>query len=121
MEPLSRPVLGGLTGLITAVTGVFVIPAVPFLQAIGLEKEELVQALGLSFTVSTLALAVNVGMQGGPTSPLAGTALIGSVFVAAGMAAGQAVRQHLSPAAFRGWFYAGLLMLGLYLTASYTT
>ena len=51
------PVIGAVTGLITAATGVFVIPAVPYLQAIGLDKEELVQALGLSFTVSTLALA----------------------------------------------------------------
>jgi uncharacterized protein len=33
--------------------GVFVIPAVPYLQVIGFDKEELVQALGLSFTVST--------------------------------------------------------------------
>jgi hypothetical protein len=28
--------------------GVFVIPAVPYLQVIGFDKEELVQALGLS-------------------------------------------------------------------------
>src|SRR5207245_1518958 len=48
------PLAGGLTGLVTAATGVFVIPAVPYLQAIGLEKDDLVQALGLSFTVSTL-------------------------------------------------------------------
>src|SRR5690606_9980809 len=54
------PLAGVLTGLITAATGVFVLPAVPYLQAIGLEKEELVQALGLSFTVSTLALAAGL-------------------------------------------------------------
>jgi hypothetical protein len=54
-----------------------VIPAVPYVQAIGLEKEELVQALGLSFTVSTLALAfdlasagaLNVGVAGRRSSP----------------------------------------------------
>ena len=57
-EPVLGPITGALTGGITAATGVFVIPAVPYLQAIGLQKDELVQALGLSFTVSTLALAV---------------------------------------------------------------
>lgn len=51
-------IAGTVTGLVTAATGVFVIPAVPYLQALGLERRELVQALGLSFTVSTLALAV---------------------------------------------------------------
>ena len=54
-EPILSPVVGAITGLTTAATGVFVIPAVPYLQAIGFEKEELVQALGLSFTVSTMA------------------------------------------------------------------
>ena len=41
-EPILSPVVGGITGLITAATGVFVIPAVPYLQAMGLEKQELV-------------------------------------------------------------------------------
>lgn len=51
------PLCGLITGVITSATGVFVIPAVPYLQALGLSRDELVQALGLSFTVSTLALA----------------------------------------------------------------
>jgi len=37
-------VIGVATGLVTAVTGVYVIPAVPYMQALGLEKDELVQA-----------------------------------------------------------------------------
>src|SRR4051812_38451171 len=49
--------IGVTTGLVTGATGVFVLPAVPYLQAIGLEKDELIQALGLSFTASTVALA----------------------------------------------------------------
>src|SRR5262249_44674247 len=52
------PLVGGATGIVTATTGVFVIPAVPYLQALRLTSEDLVQALGLSFTVSTIALAV---------------------------------------------------------------
>ena len=54
------PLVGAITGLVTGATGVFVIPAVPYLQAIGLEKDELIQALGLSFTVSTIALAIGL-------------------------------------------------------------
>jgi uncharacterized membrane protein YfcA len=37
------PLVGVTTGLVTGATGVFVIPAVPYLQSIGLEKEELIQ------------------------------------------------------------------------------
>ena len=57
------PLVGVTTGLVTGATGVFVLPAVPYLQAIGLQKEELIQALGLSFTVSTLALAARPGCR----------------------------------------------------------
>lgn len=51
------PLAGFCTGLLTAATGVFVLPAVPYLQALSLERLALMQALGLSFTTSTLALA----------------------------------------------------------------
>ncbi|KNB21403.1 membrane protein, partial [Salmonella enterica subsp. enterica serovar Typhimurium] len=34
--------IGVVTGLVTAATGVFVIPAVPFLQALDLDKDDLV-------------------------------------------------------------------------------
>ncbi len=57
VEKWLSPLMGGLTGVITGATGVFVIPAVPWLQALGFRRDELVQALGLSFTLSTLALA----------------------------------------------------------------
>jgi uncharacterized membrane protein YfcA len=66
------PIAGAVTGLITAAAGVFVIPAVPYLQAIGLEKEELVQALGLSFTVSTVALTINLAFAGAINASIAG-------------------------------------------------
>jgi len=32
----------------------------PFMQSIGMEKDELVQALGVFFTVATVALAFNL-------------------------------------------------------------
>jgi uncharacterized protein len=109
------PLVGGLTGLITAATGVFVIPAVPYLQAIGLEKDDLVQALGLSFTVSTLALAVNLAAAGTFNLLLAGPSLGTLAMAAAGMWLGQELRARLSPAAFRVWFFVALAALGLYL------
>ncbi len=63
-EPWLSPLVGILTGLITGATGVFVIPAVPYLQSLGFEKDDLVQALGLSFTVSTIALTIGLVSHG---------------------------------------------------------
>ncbi|HEX5999908.1 MAG TPA: sulfite exporter TauE/SafE family protein [Hyphomicrobiaceae bacterium] len=114
-ERVLSPLLGAATGVIAAATGVFAIPSVPYLQAIGLEKQELVQALGLFFTVSTSALAVNLVIEGGLRLSLAGDSLMGLVLACAGMWLGQAIRQRLSPAAFRQVFLVGLLLLGVHL------
>ena len=114
-ERFFSPLIGAATGLVSAATGVFVIPAVPYLQALGLEKEELVRALGLSFTVSTIALAVNLGSTGAlemSLIPLTALALVTAVL---GMSLGQSVRRRLRPETFRRWFFASLLGLGGYL------
>lgn len=106
---------GVTTGFITAATGVFVLPAVPYLQALRLEKDDLIQALGLSFTISTLALAANLAHGGHLGLQVAGTSLLMLLPALAGMAAGQWIRNRIRPAAFRICFFAGLLLLGGYL------
>lgn len=114
-EPWLGPVCGLLTGVITAATGVFVIPAVPYLQALGLNREQMVQALGLSFTVSTLALALGLAGQGA----LGGEALGASLLVLApallGMLLGQWLRQRISAPMFKRCFFIGLALLGAHL------
>jgi uncharacterized protein len=40
------PLIGATTGLIAIMTGVFVLPLVPYLQSLGLKRDELIQALG---------------------------------------------------------------------------
>ncbi|MFI8748335.1 sulfite exporter TauE/SafE family protein [Pseudomonas sp. NPDC077186] len=107
------PLVGAVTGGITAVTGVFVIPAVPYLQAIGLEKDDLVQALGLSFSVSTLALAAALGHSGELLQPaLLGLSLLALLPALLGMAGGQWLRRRISPTLFKRGFFVGLLLLG---------
>jgi uncharacterized membrane protein YfcA len=114
-ERFLGPATGAITGAITAATGVFVIPAVPYLQAIGLEREKLVQALGLSFTVSTLALSVNVATAGGFDGSMAAPAFVALVVAGAGMWTGQIVRLRLSAGLFRRCFFVGLLLVGVHL------
>jgi uncharacterized membrane protein YfcA len=112
------PIVGAVTGIITAATGVFMIPSVPYLQAIGFEKEELVQALGLTFTAATVALSVNLALAGALKITLAGPTLGALAMAALGMWAGQVLRLRLSPQTFRRWFLIGLAVLGAYLIAA---
>jgi uncharacterized membrane protein YfcA len=111
-------IVGLITGAVSAATGIQVIPSMPYLQAIGMEKDELVQALGVFFTVATLALAFNLTSAGLLT---AATALPGAVAMAAsfaGMFIGQAVRSRMQPDIFRRWFLIAMILLGLYLAGS---
>lgn len=106
------PLVGATTGLVTGATGVFVFPAVPYLQAIGLEKDELIQALGLSFTVSTVALAVGLLRVDAWQMDAVWISLLALLPALVGMQAGQWLRQRIAAATFRRVFFAGLLLLG---------
>lgn len=106
------PAVGAATGLVTGGTGVFVIPAVPYLQALGLEKDELVQALGLSFTVSTIALAAGLGYRGAFQLDNLTVSALAVIPALGGMWAGQMIRDMISPATFRRGFLLCLLLLG---------
>jgi hypothetical protein len=111
-------IVGVTTGLISAATGVQVIPSMPFLQAIGMEKDELVQALGVFFTVATLSLTVTLTASGLLT---AATALPGGIALAcsfAGMFIGQALRTRMLADAFRRYFLIAMIFLGLYIAGA---
>lgn len=112
MEPVLSPIIGGITGLVSGATGVFVIPAVPYLQSLGLSKDDLVQALGLSFTVSTVALTLALGAHGAFSAGMMGLSLLALVPALIGMWAGQKLRNRISLVTFRRLFLGFLLLLG---------
>jgi uncharacterized protein len=122
VAPARERWLGGIvgltTGVIAAATGVQVIPAMPFMQAIGMERDELVQALGVFFTTATVALAFNLTSAGLLTAATAVPGIVAMVAAFIGMFIGQAVRTRLQPEAFRRWFLIAMLLLGLYLAGS---
>ncbi|MGY6270761.1 sulfite exporter TauE/SafE family protein [Achromobacter denitrificans] len=109
--------VGAATGLITAATGVFVIPAVPYLQALGLGKDALIQAMGISFTVSTVALGAGLWLNGGYTPEAAGASVLMLLPALAGMGLGQWLRARLSARTFKLCFMVSLALLGAYQVA----
>ena len=106
------PLIGLATGMVTAATGVFVIPAVPYLQGLALKKDDLVQALGLAFTVSTVALAASLTQGGALHADTLSASMYALAPALAGMFLGQWLRARIRPALFRRCFFSGLLILG---------
>lgn len=114
-EPWLSPIIGTLTGTLAGATGVFAIPAVPYFGAVGLEKEELVQMLGILFTVCTVALATGLMVHGRFPASVATGSLLALIPTIAGMLLGQRVRNRLNPWVFRRWFCIALVVLGAYM------
>jgi uncharacterized membrane protein YfcA len=108
-------IIGLTTGVISGATGVQVIPSMPFFQALGMKKDELIQALGVFFTVATVAQAFNLSAAGILDESTALPGVIALAFSFTGMAVGQTVRTRLEPETFRRWFLIAMIVLGIYL------
>lgn len=109
-------IMGIATGAITVATGVFALPMVPYIQALHFDRDKLVQALGLSFTVATITLAAALSHAGEMRMSLAAASTVALVAAPLGMVIGQIVRQKVRPETFRVFFFLGLLALGAHLS-----
>ncbi len=111
-EPMLGPLMGLTTGLINGATAIFVLPVLPYLQALRLDKDELIQAIGISACVSITALALGLGLNDSLGTDALVPGVIALIAAFAGMGMGQKVRSKLSVSAFRRWVFLGLFALG---------
>ncbi len=102
-----------INGVLTSMTGSFVVPAVMYLQSLDLSRNDLVQIMGLMFAASTFALGI--GLYGRMLLPvdLTVASVAGVVPALLGMIIGQRVRGRLNEQWFRGCVFVGLLMTGV--------
>lgn len=114
-EVWMTPVVGCINGVLTGLTGTFVVPGVLYFQSLNLEKDNLIQAMGLLFLLSTVALG------GGLLGNKLFNAQLGLLSAAAvlpsfaGMMFGQWVRRYLTEIHFKRLFYLALMLLGIYI------
>ena len=107
--------MGTATGAITVVTGIVVMPGTPYLQALAFERDKMVQALGISFTTSTITFALALAHTGEVQWSLILPSLVALGAALVGMVLGQLVRGRIKTEAFRLCFFIGLLLLGTHL------
>lgn len=107
--------LGAINGILTGMTGSFTVPGVLYLQSTDLDRNELVQAMGILFLVSTLGLAAALYGNGFLTQSIGISSVFALLPALGGMALGQRVRNSLSENLFKQIFLISLIVLGLYL------
>ena len=111
-ESWAGPLTGAVNGMLTGMTGSFVVPGVFYLQALGLPRDKLIQAMGMLFTASTVALGIALGGHGLLPLDLLGLSAAAVAPAFAGMILGQRLRKRLSETLFRKLFFLALLLLG---------
>ena len=110
------PLIGVVAGVAIGLTGVFVMPGTVYLQSLRLSKNELVQSLGISFVVTTLALGLSLSGRGALPVDLvmiSGAAVVPTML---GMILGKKYRDQLPEDLFRRYFFIALLIVGCWLS-----
>jgi hypothetical protein len=117
-ERWTSPLVGMVSGGITGITGIFLVPAVGYLQALRMERDELIQAIGLWVTIATLSLAFSLKDHDLFSNELGLLSLTAVLPALLGMWVGRVLRPRLSESAFRHLFFAALMLLGVYISVS---
>jgi uncharacterized membrane protein YfcA len=108
-------VAGLINGTLGGMTGSFGMPGIPYLQAMGMPRDEFIQALGILFTMSTLALAIALGGEKLLTADLGLASALALIPALVGMVIGTWLRRRLSEDRFRKVFFASQILLGGYI------
>jgi uncharacterized membrane protein YfcA len=105
--------LGTLNGALTGMAGVYIVPSVMYFQAIGMRREELVTAMGILFSLSSISMLLAYRYQELLTVQQAMLSLFAVIPALIGMYVGQRIRQLLAEATFKKLLFITLFFLGL--------
>jgi uncharacterized membrane protein YfcA len=114
-EPVLTPLMGGAGGIIFGMTGSFMVPGTLYIQALGMPRDEFVQALGIAFVFVTCTLALAM-LQRALLSPDLAVLSAGAVLpTVGGMMLGQRLRRILTESQFTRVVLVVILATGLYM------
>jgi len=115
IEKWLSPIIGFAGGLVLGTTGIFSVPAILYLQALGLPRDMLIQAMGISFSVAMVVLGLSMTGLDMLSIKLGLMSAFSIIPAMVGMAIGQRVRQNVPEMKFRRLFFLALFLSGLYI------
>lgn len=116
-EHLASPVVGLTTGVLAGATGNISMPAIAYFHRLELPRNDVVQMLGILFTLGAATLGLTLAGHGSYDMDLLLVSTLAVIPGLAGMMIGQRVRGVLSERVFRRTLYFALLVAGAQLIA----
>lgn len=110
------PLAGVLGGFMFGVVGIYIVPGVLYVQALGLSRDRFIQALGITFLTIASSLGVNFLLHGLVHMESSWVSISAFVPLALGVYLGRRYRYSLSEEIFRKLFFISLLISGVYMT-----
>jgi uncharacterized protein len=114
-ERIASPAVGLATGVLAGATGNISMPALAYLHRLELPRNDIVQMLGILFTLGAAMLGLMLAGHGDYSAELLLVSALSVVPGVLGMLFGQRVRGRLSERAFRRALFSGLLLIGAHL------
>ena len=114
-EKVIGGIAGALTGVFTGMTGSCVVPGVIFLKVIDLNREAMIQSMGLLFSVATLSLSFALYHNLILHNDNLFFSSIGVIPAIIGMFFGNLLNKRISKVIFHYIFLLALIGIGLYL------
>jgi hypothetical protein len=115
------PISGFATGLVNGITGSQVMPVLPFLLSVRLDPKRFIQAINISFSLSSIVMAFGLSRLGLMTLDSVWISLAGLIPVFLGTKLGGIVRNRMDAATFRKVVLVMLIIFGVMLIGKYAT
>lgn len=109
------PVFGGSTGLVAGISGVLTVPSILFLKSVGLDRNQFVQAMGISNLFVSGVLLIALQRTNQLSSDTIYVSLIAVVPAFIAMELGISLRNKMSEKDFSLYLFRFFFVLGAYL------
>lgn len=112
-EKQLKGIVGLISGLVNGATGSQIMPIMPYLLSLKMDRNLFVQTINTAFTVNTLIMMICLGKLGIMTWKTTGVSALGVIPVAMGIAIGGHIRKRVSDQVFRKMVLVFLILLGI--------
>jgi len=114
-ERLWTPIAGAIGGALGGMSGMFAMPVVPYMQTLGLNRHELIQAIAIWFVAGAAIMLTVLGFNQAFTPYLIALSAIATATSMVGIWLGALARGRMSEKVFAKVFLSAFLLLGLFI------